>query len=903
MKFSKIYIWSTFISLTFLVFACSTEKEGFLNTTYHEVTAHYNGYFNAKEKMKEALKKYGKDYKYNFTEVVPIELIPSEEDGSSVFPAMEVAIEKATVVITKHAMPNPNKSKKTKKEEWNDWIDDNWMVIGKARFYKRNFVEAIEIFDHVYRFFQDKETSYEARLWKAKALTQMGKYTEAQILLEELINEFDVRRRKLELEAANKKAQKKFSKAKKKSLAKKEEKIKKRTANKATISEKLKPFMLIAYVDLAIKKEEYGKASFLIHQCLAADPPKKFKGRLYFALGQLSEKNNSLGEAVHAYGEARTYNIPYVMNFESQIRQALAASGSNADRAIPKLMKMVKDNKNKEYIGKIYFAIGQLYVQNNQKEKAVEYLKTSLREQGTDKLQKTKAFVYLADLFFEDKEYVPSKMYYDSTLTVADDFTEVYNRATTRSANLSGLVQALSTIEEKDSLLNITKMSDSERKSYIKKVIRAAEKEEERLEDLKETQDLLDANTVAANVIEFGFGAEWYFYNETTKAKGIASFKKTWGKRKLEDNWRRKNKISESSLEGEDLDSDEEEEEFVNPLFTEEYYLKNLPTTTEEIAVADSMLAHAMYDAAIIYKDDLGEEKLAFNMLNKMWDRYQEDSKGVSAAYQLYLYHLTKLQEAKANRYKEIILSQYATSEYANIIKNPNFKKEEDQATYLNEREYQSVFKSYRRKRFDQVFQRANDVIEEEPDNKFLAQYYHMRSLAYAQIPNRTDSVLIVYLQATLTKYPKEEVGKESELILNSILKKKKKIVRNKGESLFLYSPKDEHYFVLVVNKGNGTLINNDVASFHSVYFKQENLKSKVVLFKDQKQFLLVRKFKNAQKARIYSKAFEKEDKYLKNNAKDLKHFIVSKQNYITLYKKKNLDEYMTFYNAVYSDI
>ena len=80
--------------LVFLAFACSTEKEALLNKGYHNMTARYNGYYNARVIIDEALTAYRLDYQEDYTEILPLDLYPTEADAPNMFPEMEDAIER-----------------------------------------------------------------------------------------------------------------------------------------------------------------------------------------------------------------------------------------------------------------------------------------------------------------------------------------------------------------------------------------------------------------------------------------------------------------------------------------------------------------------------------------------------------------------------------------------------------------------------------------------------------------------------------------------------------------------------------------------------------------------------------------------------------------------------------------
>ena len=121
---------------------CSTEKDKRLNKFYHNTTAYYNGYFNAREIIKVSHKEYSRSVPEDFTLLIPVNRYPNEEESKSFFPEMNRAIDKTSTVISKHAMPNVKKGRDAK-EEYGKWMDENWLVMGISYFYKREFEEAI----------------------------------------------------------------------------------------------------------------------------------------------------------------------------------------------------------------------------------------------------------------------------------------------------------------------------------------------------------------------------------------------------------------------------------------------------------------------------------------------------------------------------------------------------------------------------------------------------------------------------------------------------------------------------------------------------------------------------------------------------------------------------------------
>ena len=110
-------------------FSCSTEKDAILNKGYHNMTARFNGYFNAGLIIDESLKSYRNSYPEDYEKVIPLDIYPGQEDASGLFPELDDAIERCETVIVRHSMPNPQVVKNKDKENCR-WIDDNWLVIG-----------------------------------------------------------------------------------------------------------------------------------------------------------------------------------------------------------------------------------------------------------------------------------------------------------------------------------------------------------------------------------------------------------------------------------------------------------------------------------------------------------------------------------------------------------------------------------------------------------------------------------------------------------------------------------------------------------------------------------------------------------------------------------------------------
>ena len=146
MNTTQTHIYFFLAIITLFVSSCSTTRDNFFSRTYHQTTTKYNGYFNANESVKRGLQKIKNGHKDNYQQIISLDKINREDLPGQVFPNMDRAIEKTTKMITRHSMEINNKEK-------NKWIDDNYYLMAKARFYKKEYLASQNTFKFLIRSF------------------------------------------------------------------------------------------------------------------------------------------------------------------------------------------------------------------------------------------------------------------------------------------------------------------------------------------------------------------------------------------------------------------------------------------------------------------------------------------------------------------------------------------------------------------------------------------------------------------------------------------------------------------------------------------------------------------------------------------------------------------------------
>jgi len=128
----KAFFVLTFIALTSVFIGCSTKKNTFTRRVYHNLTSHYNGYFNGKEALKEGEFELAKVAVDNYNRILAPVNYGTKENMPSISTFMDRAIAKSSMVIQKHSIYIKN-------TEHVRWIDDAYLLMGKANFYKQEY--------------------------------------------------------------------------------------------------------------------------------------------------------------------------------------------------------------------------------------------------------------------------------------------------------------------------------------------------------------------------------------------------------------------------------------------------------------------------------------------------------------------------------------------------------------------------------------------------------------------------------------------------------------------------------------------------------------------------------------------------------------------------------------------
>jgi tetratricopeptide (TPR) repeat protein len=867
--------------LILMLASCSTEKDRWINKGYHNMTARYNGYFNAGETIRLALIEYAKTKQENYFEVLPVRLYPGKDEAEQVAAQMEIAIKKTGVVITKHSMPNPAKNK-TKREEWCKWIDENWLVMGQAFYYKGEHKEALEKLRYVRLNYPESESIHHADLWIARALIDKGDYGNALALLlklEETIKEQKENLGTIKQENAEIRRDRQKSKKSSKSLT-------------VLFPVKLQDDLVLTIADLHIRKKEYEPAAQRLEEALALVKKRKDKARLHFILAQIYQQSGDNARASLNYERAMKLSADYNLAFHARIFRALMYSGSDTRSIRNELNKMLKDDKNKDFLDQIYYALGELDMKDGKRPEAIENFRKSARFSTTNDRQKTRTFHRLADIFYDNQKFPEAKAYYDSCLTVATEEYAQYRLIKDRSEGLTDLVLNLNTFTSNDSLLTLVEKGEKHYLGVIDDII----------EDFRAKEEARRNAQSNAPTTVSGRGGQggWYFYNQEAMAFGLTEFRKMWGDRPNEDNWRRKDK---SSLASDDFGNDTAKSvPAENDPYSPEFYVKNLPLTSEAQAKAHQEIALSLYNLGVIYRERFNDPVKAEFYFTEAFRRYQPAESCLAASFQLYTLLREKGRSNDAEQHKQFILKEFPKSDYAMIIQDPDFLKKKELAARQNEIMYNQAYALYEQKQFQQVLALCTDALKDPKNNPLAAKYYLLKAYTLGSLPDKNNDSIAVPLQACVDMYPSTPEAVQAQAILDKLRGEKSKSNNNAATSAYVFNADMEHFFVVVFPSSKGSIngLKKGVSDLNMGKYRSKGYKTSNTMLSPETQLVLVKSFANKAEALAYYQAFMKDTEHVNMYNADLQSFVITHTNYNTLFVEKDLAKYLEFFMENY---
>ncbi len=754
--------------------SCSVRKNTAATRFYHSFTTRYNVYFNGMENYKEQLKTMELEYQDNFTDLLFMHPAEAYADPKNTQPSgsFDRTIEKCQKAIQLHSikkrpkrdskkMDNPKYREYMKREEYNPFIHNAWLLMGKAQYYKGAFIESAATFLYITKHFTwMPELVAEAKLWQARNYIALEWLYEAEDILLKINND--------------------------------------------ELPESQHNTFATVNANYLIHKGEYQKAIPFLETAIKAAESKSQRIRMTFLLGQLYASIGNTTKAYENYEKVIKMSPTYRTEFNARIKQTEVFAGNDIEKEVKKLKRMVSRDRNKEYLDQVYYAIGNLYISHNDTLSAIENYRLAASESTRNGIEKAIAQVALGNLHFERQEYVDAQPCYAEAIPQLKEDYPNYDLLSRRSTVLDELVVYAQNVELQDSLQTLAAMGETERNEAIQKIIDELIKREEEEAKAQRREEYLanqegpqfnSNNAARPNSAIMSGDQSWYFYNKSMVAAGKSEFQRKWGSRKLEDDWRRRNKsgfsmedFAENPPIGEDEMSEEEEEgltgmpSIMSPEEIEaekarqadandphklEYYLQQLPLTPEAITTSNEVIADGLFNMGIILKNKLEDYPAAIASFNSLEERFPENDYRLEIYYNMYLMYMREGDIATANIYRDKILSLFPETPYAQAMADPNYLNNLRRMHTEQDSIYQATYAAYIDNDNHTVRTNTAYMKEKYPLSNLMPKFLFLHALT--RVSDKEYTLFKEELKALLERYPQADVSPMATNMLKGI--------------------------------------------------------------------------------------------------------------------------------------
>ncbi len=754
-----LFMFSAIMLFIAAIVSCSPKKNNAATRKYQAFITKYNIYYNGDTHFKETLKEMENKYEDDYSQLLFMH--PAEARNSPKSPqpqgSFDRSIEKAQKAIQLRSITKKPKKKSgkrdekykewLKREEYNPFLHNAWLMMGRSQFFNGDFLGAASTFFYTSKHFRWlPETVTEARLWQARSYCALEWLFETENIIVKI----------------------------------KDDELTNNT---------LKELYNNVYANYYIKLNDYDKAiPYLLKAIDYADGAQKT--RLRFMLGQLYSRIGENEKAYQAYKKAGgASSASYRTKFNARIKQSEVYSGSDIMPEVKALRRMTRYDRNKEYLDQIYYAIGNLYLSRQDTLNAIANYVLANEKSTRNGIDKAINQVTLGNLYYVRHNYDLAQPCYSEAIAQLPENYPNYLQLKRRSDVLDELAVYAQNVTLQDSLLRLAELPQDQLDKVIAKIIDdLKKKEEEEAENAKREEYLAQQRAQGSNLQNSGSSApktftlntddSWYFYNSATKNAGKTEFQKTWGSRKLEDDWRRRNKASFNTSDFE-AGGDDEEEMSADSVATDEdgkelskedeenlkraedphfpeYYLKQIPKTEEEKANSHEIIQEGLYNMGIILKDKMEDFAAAKSEFNRLLSRYPDNIYRLDVYYNLYIMAVRQNDQADAEKYRTLIIEQFPESNYGIAMQDPNYLENLKTMNTRQEELYTEAYNAYLNNDNQTVHDSYTYMAKEYPLSRIIPKFMFLHALAY--VTEKDSENFKATLKELLEKYPDTDI-------------------------------------------------------------------------------------------------------------------------------------------------
>ncbi|RXK80573.1 type IX secretion system periplasmic lipoprotein PorW/SprE [Filimonas effusa] len=861
---------------------------------YQNMVTHYNYFFNANTKFNGVLDKARQSAVNDYTQLLPYynyDLNVTSRETNE----LDSIIYKCTAGILLHNLNN-------------DWIDDMYLLLGKAYLLRKNFDSATHVFRYINYAFAPKDDGYDipigsnvsntngeftiatderrnawqkvtthhpsrnsGLLWLARTYIESGAINEAAGLLEIL------------------KADPHFP-------------------------ERLQPELHEVMGYWFYTQQVYDSAAVQLNFTLDHTGSRQERARREYLIGQLyllGSRNEDLASSYFLKSASHTID-PVLEAYATLASIRLSTNKGDVvflQQKLAKLLQLAKREKYILYRDVVYYAAAQVAMDLNRPKDAQSYLWKSVASATNNPTQRSLSFLLLGDINYDTKDYVAAHNAYDSIDNGQLKKTEDQSRVEQRKPSLTTIANNVTTVQRQDSLQHLAALPAATREEEVRKIARKLR----RSQGLKD-EDKNFVNTAVRNVAPATLfsetnasASEWYFNNTSLKSSGVAEFNTRWGKRPNVDNWRRSSAIDPMTRNqaqvAEEIAKAQKDSAAAAGTDTLSFdaLMGKLPLSPEKMAASDEKIIQALFSNAKVFQSELQDYPTAIETYNELLRRYPETKMQEEVLFNLNYCYRRLGDTRRQDSVKTAMQRAFPNSKWTQLVNKSDQQtpKEADAATKHYERVY-DLFVEGNFEKAKQEKQLADSLYGGK--NNWSPQLLYIEAVYY--IKQRDDSTAIQRLTDLKQAHAGTPLAEKATTMIDVLKRRKEieeyltnlqvtradediplltdaaalsvipnkpvlvirdtlataaapaRIIEVKRDTIpvvtvkkFAYNPEEEHFVVLFLNKVDGVYVNearNAFSRFNRENFYSEKIDIGVHKLNDSTQMLLMGPFPKA---------------------------------------------------------
>ncbi|SFV33236.1 Tetratricopeptide repeat-containing protein [Thermoflavifilum thermophilum] len=749
----------------------ATKKFTLTRRWYQNLVTHFNFVYNARQNLQKALQMATGLHQDDYTRLLnfyPYSFAELAQASS----LLDSVIFRASVGIQVH-------------DPRGKWIDDLYLLVGKAYYYEQKFTEAERAFQFINLrdapavkgeytpvigslaegstqisiaspekngFFYHHPSRNEALLWLVKTYLAEQQIAKARTLLNQLLGD-------------------------------------------PRFPSRLQGSLYETAAFFYYQLQQDDETIPYLRKAIALQTDKRLKSRWAYLLGQIELQQKDTNQAIAAFRQAMQLSHEPLLEFYAAYQIALLQQipTDNGIQPYEQLAEMARKNKYERYRDVIYHGLAQIALSHSDTAKGIGYLLSSLHAQTSPSLARGNSAIMLASLMMEKKQFALAANYLDTALQVLPGNDPRRDSLQEQLTALKALAMQMDVVYRQDSLQRLAALPPDARMQKVhavwedmlaqqRRAERAAQREAQPNAGQSAMPAILTMNPTSAPGNQPAASGNWYFNNPDLKASGFVAFKQLWGNRPLVDNWRRA-----AAIRGFEPPST------ANPTATvsaapssvrtdsalsmgEKTLLANIPLTPEQLKASNDSISYALLQAARIFNFQLNRPDFAKDVLNTLLQRNPQSSNYPEIAYLLFLAYSQLHDSSQAAYYREVLLKNYPQTEYTRALR-PVTPMHTLRLSTL----YDSAYTCYEQQRYSETLQWIQQGLDHHPADSLQMQFSLLQAMALLKL-NREDSARHI-LQTLALQYPQLPAGAEASRILGVLQHKQELIARLESSS------------------------------------------------------------------------------------------------------------------------